>query len=47
MKTYQCSVCNFHYTEEKWAKECEDFCRKHSSCSLEITKHALENKGSI
>jgi len=24
-----------------WAEKCEEFCKKHHACSLEITKHAV------
>lgn len=44
MKTFQCPLCKLHYTEEKWARQCEAFCRKYKSCSLEITRNALENR---
>lgn len=44
MPVFACPICGFHYDDEKWAKECENWCRAHSSCSLEITKNALENQ---
>lgn len=43
MKPYQCRICKFSYSEEKWAKACEDFCRKHKSCNLTITSHSIQN----
>ncbi len=39
---YQCGECEFFYKDKEWAKKCEDFCKKHKSCSIEITKHAVE-----
>lgn len=42
MKTYKCPICKFKYREKKFAKQCEEFCKKHKSCSLEITKHAIK-----
>jgi len=39
---YQCEICKFYYKEKKWAKKCEAFCKKHKSCSLEITKHSVK-----
>ena len=42
-KTYfKCEICNFFYKEKKWAQKCENFCKKHKSCSLEITKHSVK-----
>jgi len=39
---YQCEICEFYYETSELAQQCEDFCRKHNSCSLEITKHAVK-----
>ena len=41
---YQCEICKFYYKDEKWAQKCEEFCKKYKSCSLEITKHAINPK---
>jgi hypothetical protein len=41
---YVCEVCGFKYGERRWAEECEEFCSKHHSCSLEIIKHAVQNE---
>jgi predicted ATP-dependent serine protease len=41
---YVCEECGFTYEEKMWAEKCEDFCSKHSSCSLEITSHAAKTK---
>ena len=38
---YQCDICKFYYTDRKTAQECEDFCKKHKSCSIEITGKAV------
>ena len=43
---YQCEICKFYYKEKSWAEKCEAFCKKHKSCSLEITKHAVNPKES-
>jgi len=40
-KLYQCEECGFNYLEKSWAEKCQDWCKKHHSCSLEITKHAV------
>ncbi len=39
---YQCRECKFYYKEKRLSKQCEDYCKKHKSCSLEITKHAVK-----
>jgi hypothetical protein len=41
-KYYQCEICKFYYLDRSWAKKCENFCKEHSACSVEITKHAVE-----
>ncbi len=41
-KYYICEECRFAYSDENIAKQCEDYCKKHKSCSLEITKHAIK-----
>ncbi|MBI2675174.1 MAG: hypothetical protein HYX24_01850 [Candidatus Aenigmarchaeota archaeon] len=38
---HQCESCGFNYREKSLAQKCEKWCREHSSCSLEITKHAV------
>jgi len=45
-KLYKCSICGLEYRNKKFAKKCEEWCKKHNSCNLEITKHAIkEQKG--
>ena len=39
---YQCEECGFLYKEKKWAQKCRDFCKKHKSCSIKITKHSVK-----
>jgi len=39
---YVCESCNFAYKEKGWAEKCQAFCDKHHSCSLEITKKAVD-----
>ena len=42
MKIYVCGICNFGYKYNNTAKECENFCEQHNSCSIEITKQAIK-----
>lgn len=39
---YQCEECDFYYTSKTLASKCENFCKKHKSCSLGITNHAVK-----
>jgi len=41
-KYYQCEICKMYYKTIDLAQECEDFCEKYKSCSLEIIKHAVQ-----
>ncbi|MBS3113753.1 hypothetical protein J4448_01505 [Candidatus Woesearchaeota archaeon] len=40
-KYYVCEECNFAYIDKKFASKCENWCREHHSCNMEITKHAV------
>ncbi len=40
-KFYSCEACGFGYKDTETAHECENYCKKHNSCSTEITKHAV------
>ncbi len=42
-RTYQCPECGLHYKEEKYANQCETWCKKYKSCNLDITRHAIES----
>lgn len=39
---FQCESCGFFYEGKIMAEKCQAYCDEHSSCSLEITKHAVE-----
>ncbi len=41
---YQCEECGFFYADKKWAEKCEDFCKEHNACDVEIIKHAAKLK---
>lgn len=40
---YQCPECRLHYADEALAIDCEEFCRVHKACSLEIAQHSVES----
>jgi hypothetical protein len=40
-KIYYCNVCGYGYANEAVAKECEEYCKTHNSCSLQITAKAI------
>lgn len=40
-KYYLCEACGFGYDDVQTAIKCENFCKDHNSCSMEITKHAV------
>ena len=37
-----CEECGFAYESKEWAEKCENYCKEHRSCSLEITKYAVK-----
>ncbi len=41
-KLYKCPECGLEYKEKEWAEKCEQWCKEHKSCNLEITKHAVK-----
>ena len=41
---YVCKECDFAYKGKATAQKCEAWCRKHHSCNMEITKHAVETQ---
>lgn len=43
-KHFVCEECGFSYAERVLAEKCQDWCKKHSSCNLEIIKHAIGAK---
>jgi len=41
-EVYVCERCGFVCKERTWAERCEEYCRKHDACSLEITSRPVE-----
>jgi hypothetical protein len=39
-KLYACKVCGLKYKERKLAKMCEEYCKLHKSCNLDLAKRA-------
>lgn len=39
---YKCEECGFEYKEKEWAEKCQDWCKKHKSCNLELIKHSIK-----
>ena len=40
-KVHYCEVCSLAYEDPELARQCEEFCRTHPSCSLEIGRQAV------
>lgn len=38
---FLCEICGLGYKDRKTAEECEEWCRRTNSCSIEITKKAV------
>ena len=43
---YQCLECGLRYKEKVWSDKCEEWCKEHHSCNLEIIIHSIENEQS-
>lgn len=43
-KVFQCPEYGLHYYQQRIAKLCEEFCKTHKMCSIEITKHSMERE---
>ena len=37
---YTCDICKLGYADRETAYDCENFCKAHDACSMEITKKA-------
>ncbi len=38
---FVCKVCGFGYADASTASQCQDWCSKHSGCSVEIARKAI------
>lgn len=38
---FLCEICGLGYEDRKTAKDCEEWCKRTNSCSIEITKKAI------
>jgi len=43
-RVYECEECKLRYKNRKYAKKCENWCKKYKSCNLDITKYAIDKK---
>ena len=41
---YQCDECGFKYIDKTTALKCEEWCKEHHSCNLEIIEHAVRKE---
>lgn len=39
---YLCDICKFAYETRELAQQCQDFCKAHNACSVDITKQAVK-----
>lgn len=39
---FYCEACKLVYVDKNWAEKCEEWCKKNSSCNLEITEHSIK-----
>jgi len=46
-KYYQCKECGHVYETEELANKCEEWCKEHKSCNLEIVKESVSVKEKI
>jgi predicted Zn-ribbon and HTH transcriptional regulator len=44
LKLYECEECGLHYKSEAIKEKCREWCSKHKSCNLEITKYSIESQ---
>ncbi|OHA49847.1 MAG: hypothetical protein A2991_02825 [Candidatus Terrybacteria bacterium RIFCSPLOWO2_01_FULL_58_14] len=42
-----CGECGMKYRDREWAEKCEEWCKTHQSCNIEIIAHAVEEKSAF
>ena len=42
---FKCMKCGWIYRDEESAMKCQQWCEKHDSCDMELTRHSLKMKG--
>ena len=43
MTVFTCNDCNMKFNDKAIAQKCEDWCKKHKSCNLDIIKLAIKS----
>ncbi|MEK7561626.1 MAG: hypothetical protein AAB541_02080 [Patescibacteria group bacterium] len=43
-RQFRCSECGLHYRQQQIAKQCEEYCKTHNACSIEIMRYAIETQ---
>lgn len=43
-ETFSCPICGLKYPSRELAEHCEEWCRTHPSCNIEIIKYALQDE---
>ena len=41
-KLFECIECGMKYKNKDWAQKCENWCKEHHTCHIEIIKHAIQ-----
>ncbi len=41
-KYFVCEECGFSYEKINLAEKCQNWCKEHNSCNIEITKRAIK-----
>ncbi|MDH5695920.1 MAG: hypothetical protein OEZ00_04865 [Dehalococcoidia bacterium] len=41
---YICEECGFAYERKEWAEKCQQWCKRHQSCNVEIIQHGVPLK---
>ncbi len=41
-KIFTCNICGLKYKTKKLAEDCERYCKKNKSCSIELAKKAIK-----